>query len=65
VSMEFDLGYLLKDTEKYLEGSGKYRRHLKIFNKRDIENQKKSLGNILSGFFFNTLAGACMTVFEP
>ena len=49
VSVEFDLGYLLKDTEKYLEGSGKYRRHLKIFNKKDIEI-KKTKGFILQSF---------------
>ena len=40
VSVEFDLGYLLKDTEKHLEGSGQYRRHLKIFDKKDIEIKK-------------------------
>ncbi len=49
VSVEFDLGYLLKDTEKYLEGSGKYRRHLKIFNKKDIEI-KKTEGFISQSF---------------
>jgi hypothetical protein len=32
VSVEFDLGYLLKDPQKHLEGSGQYRRHLKIFD---------------------------------
>ena len=37
ISIEFDLGYLLEDTENHLEGSGKYRRHLKIFNNKDIE----------------------------
>ena len=31
VSVEFDLGHLLKDKNKLLEGSGKFRRHLKIF----------------------------------
>ena len=40
ISIEFDLGYLLKDPENHLEGSGKYRRHLKIFNKKDIEIKK-------------------------
>jgi len=40
ISVEFDLGYLLIDTEKHLEGSGKYRRHLKIFNKDDIKIKK-------------------------
>lgn len=37
VSVEFDLGYLLKDPEKHLEGSGKYRRHVKIHNKKEVE----------------------------
>jgi hypothetical protein len=40
VSVEFDLGYLLKDTEKHLEGSGQYRTHLKIFDKTDIKFKK-------------------------
>ena len=57
VSAEFDLGYLLKDKEKLLEGSGKYRRHLKIHNKSEVETKQvtdfisqsfkiKSLGKI-------------------
>ena len=37
VSVEFDLGYLLNDKEKHLEGSGKYRRHLKIRTKKDVK----------------------------
>ena len=37
VSVEFDLGYLLKDNDAHLEGSGKYRRHLKIHNKAEIQ----------------------------
>lgn len=36
ISVEFDLGYLLKDENNYLEGKGKYRRHLKIHNKEEI-----------------------------
>ena len=36
VSVEIDLGYLLKDKNHHLEGSGKYRRHLKIHNKKEI-----------------------------
>jgi hypothetical protein len=36
ISVEFDLGYLLNDEDKYLEGKGKYRRHLKIHNKEEI-----------------------------
>ncbi|MBT8378141.1 MAG: DUF1801 domain-containing protein [Ignavibacteria bacterium] len=36
ISVEFDLGYLLNDDDEYLEGKGKYRRHLKIHNKEEI-----------------------------
>lgn len=39
ISIEFDLGYLLKDKKKYLEGAGKYRRHLKIHNKEEIKTK--------------------------
>ena len=49
VSVEFDLGYLLKDTANHLEGSGKYRRHLKIFSKMDIKI-KNTEGFILQSF---------------
>ena len=37
VSVEFDLGYLLKDIENHLEGSGKYRRHLKIHSEYEVK----------------------------
>ena len=37
ISVEFGLGYLLKDKNKYLEGAGKYRRHLKIHNKEEVK----------------------------
>lgn len=40
VSVEFDLGFLLQDKEKHLEGAGQYRRHLKILNKNDINTKK-------------------------
>jgi len=40
VSVEFDLGYLLKDPEQFLEGSGKFRRHLKLFNNQDVKTKK-------------------------
>lgn len=36
ISVEFDLGFLLEDKDKCLEGTGKYRRHLKIHNKEEI-----------------------------
>lgn len=40
VSVEFDLGYRLDDPEKHLEGSGKYRRHLKILSREEIKTKK-------------------------
>jgi len=40
ISVEFDLGYLLNDDDKYLEGKGKYRRHLKIHNEEEIRIKK-------------------------
>ena len=40
VSVEFDLGYLLNDKNNHLEGSGKYRRHLKIHNKKEIKTKQ-------------------------
>ncbi len=39
ISIEFDLGYLLKDQDGHLEGTGKYRRHLKIQNKEEIKTK--------------------------
>ena len=36
ITLEFSNGYLMKDPDNFLEGKGKYRRHLKILNKRDI-----------------------------
>jgi hypothetical protein len=40
ISVEFDLGYLLEDKDKFLEGSGKYRRHLKIHNEEEVTEKK-------------------------
>ncbi len=40
ISVEFDLGYLLEDKDKLLEGSGKYRRHLKIHNQEEVIKKK-------------------------
>ena len=40
VSVEFDRGAELQDLDSFLEGSGTNRRHLKIFQKEDIENKK-------------------------
>lgn len=39
-TIEFSIGYLMKDPNKHLEGSGKYRRHLKIRNDEDIINKE-------------------------
>ena len=40
ISFEFSFGMMISDPDKYLEGNGKYRRHLKIFDKKDIKNKK-------------------------
>lgn len=40
ISLEFSFGMLMSDPDKYLEGNGKYRRHLKIFDKKDITSKK-------------------------
>ena len=39
ISIEFDLGFLLKDKNEFLEGTGKFRRHLKIKNKEEIKTK--------------------------
>lgn len=39
ISFEFSNGFLMKDPNNFLEGSGKYRRHLKIKTKEDIRNK--------------------------
>lgn len=40
VSVEFDRGAELQDADNFLEGSGKNRRHLKIFKEEDIKDKK-------------------------
>lgn len=40
ISFEFSKGFLMKYFNKFLEGSGKFRRHLKIRTKEDIKNKK-------------------------
>ena len=42
ISFEFSKGFLMKDPNKFLEGSGKFRRHLKIRSKDDIRNKDVS-----------------------
>ncbi len=37
ISFEFSLGINMKDPDNLLEGKGKFRRHLKIRSKADIE----------------------------
>ena len=40
ISVEFDRGAEMQDPDNFLEGSGRRRRHLKIFQKEDIKNKK-------------------------
>jgi hypothetical protein len=40
ISFEFGNGYTMKDPDKLLEGTGKFRRHLKIIAFSDIEDKK-------------------------
>ncbi|MCD4780952.1 MAG: DUF1801 domain-containing protein [Candidatus Omnitrophica bacterium] len=40
LSLEFSFGMKMSDPDKCLEGDGKYRRHLKIFDKKDIKSKK-------------------------
>ena len=40
ISIEFTNGAEMQDTDNFLEGGGKYRRHLKIFKYDDIKNKK-------------------------
>lgn len=39
ISIEFSNGYQMNDPNKHLEGKGKYRRHLKIYQKVDIQSK--------------------------
>ena len=39
ISFEFSKGSIMKDPNKLLEGSGKFRRHLKIKSKEDVRNK--------------------------
>lgn len=39
ISVEFDLGCLLEDRFGYLEGNGRYRRHLKIHNSDEVKSK--------------------------
>ena len=40
ISVEFDRGAEMQDPNNFLEGSGKNRRHLEIFQQEDIKNKK-------------------------
>ncbi len=42
ISFEFSKGFLMKDPNNFLEGSGKFRRHLKIRSADDIRNKDVS-----------------------
>ncbi|NOQ75961.1 MAG: DUF1801 domain-containing protein [Crocinitomix sp.] len=43
ISFEFVKGFLMKDPNLFLEGNGKYRRHLKIKSIDDIQNKNVEL----------------------
>ena len=40
ISFEFAKGFIMKDPNGFLEGSGKFRRHIKIRTKEAIKNKK-------------------------
>ena len=40
VSMEFDSGHLMSDPDKILQGSGKFRRHIKFTTIEQIEQKR-------------------------
>ncbi len=40
ISIEFVDGYRMEDADNFLEGIGKYRRHLKIFKKNEVKDKK-------------------------
>ena len=40
ISVEFDRGAELSDPDDFFEGSGKYRRHIKILQLEDIKTKK-------------------------
>ena len=39
ISIEFSFGAMIQDPDNFLEGIGKNRRHLKIFQQEDIKNK--------------------------
>lgn len=43
ISFEFGKGYVMKDPKNLLEGTGKFRRHLKIKSIEDIKNKDVDL----------------------
>ena len=42
ISFEFGTGYMMEDPDKVLEGTGQFRRHLKIRSLDDITNKSVS-----------------------
>jgi hypothetical protein len=42
ISFEFSEGYIFKDPDRLLEGSGKFRRHLKLNNLADVKEKDVS-----------------------
>jgi hypothetical protein len=49
VTIEFDRGNEMNNTQQHLEGTGKYRKHLKIYRKEDIV-KKKAKNYILESY---------------
>lgn len=43
VSFEFTDGYMFNDPKNYLEGTGKFRRHLKLKSSSDVEGKEVML----------------------
>lgn len=43
ISFEFAKGFIMKDPNGFLEGSGKFRRHLKIRTEEDIKNKEVAI----------------------
>ena len=51
VGLEFSNGYQLDDPDGVLEGNGKYRRHIKLFEPADIE--RKHVRSMIERAFAN------------
>jgi hypothetical protein len=49
ITLEFSEGFQMIDPNGFLEGKGKFRRHLKIFKQEDIEG--KAVGELIEQAF--------------